>query len=132
MVAERPWKGALLHGESRGFPVCVTGAGPTDAEGVLHVVPLAVEVNVAGRALCGAYYKDNPVTGISQQLLPSFGISGRKPLTALVEGLVQPLEEPGEVVFGEELAKNKLSGADDAAYLLVNGRQLHEQVRCTC
>jgi hypothetical protein len=43
------------------------------------MVSLAVEVNVAGRALCGACYKDNPVTGISQPLLPEFGILGREP-----------------------------------------------------
>lgn len=48
MVAEMPCKGALLHRESRGFLVSVTGAGPTDAEGVLHMVSLAVEVSVAG------------------------------------------------------------------------------------
>ncbi|VXC33183.1 hypothetical protein ARTHRO9V_230235 [Arthrobacter sp. 9V] len=83
MVAEMPWKGALLHRESRGFLVCVTGAGPTDAEGVLHVVSLAVEVYVAGSALCGACYNDNPVTGRSQQLLPVFGILGRKSFVAL-------------------------------------------------
>ncbi|MGJ0383783.1 hypothetical protein [Paenarthrobacter nicotinovorans] len=29
-------------------------------------VSLAVEVNVAQWTLCGVYYKDNPVTGISQ------------------------------------------------------------------
>jgi hypothetical protein len=116
-----PWKGALLDRESGRFLVCVTGAGPTDAEGVLHMVSLAVEVNIAGKALCGACYKHNPVTGISQQLLPEFGISGRKPFPALIEGLGQPLEEPGEVVFGEELAQYKLSGTYDAAYLLVNG-----------
>ena len=121
VVAEMPWKGALLHRESRGFLVCVTGAGPTDAEGVLRVVSLAVEVNVP-IGLCGACYNHNPVTGRSQQLLPEFGILGRKPFPALVEGLRQPLQEPGQVVFGEELAKNKLGGTNDAAHLLVNGR----------
>lgn len=81
---------------------------------------------VAGRALCGACYNDNPVTGISQQLLPVFGILGREPFVALIQGLGQPLEEPGEVVLGEELPKNELSSSYDAAYLLVNRGQLHE------
>ncbi len=93
-----------------------------DAEGVLHMVSLAVEVNVAGRALCGACYKDNPVTGISQQLLPVFGKLGEMPFVALIPGLSQALEEPWEVVLGEELPKNELGGSYDAAYLFINGR----------
>lgn len=117
-----PWKGAVLHRKSRGFLVSVTGAGPTDAGGVLHMVSLAVEVDVAGRALCDARYKDNPVTGISQLLFPEFGISGREPFGALVEGLGQPLEKPGKVFLGEEFPQDKLGRPHDAAHLFVDGR----------
>ncbi len=97
------------------------GAGPRLQRGVLHVVSLALEVSDAGRALCGVCYKDNPATGISQPLLPVFGILGRESFIAYTRGLRQPLQQSGEVVLGEELAKNELSGSHDAAYLLVNG-----------